>query len=186
MLIEEFLPSYDFDEKHETNVRAPAAKVYAALDALDFNESAIIRGLFGLRGLAFKDGCGGSGSGSGAALTLRDMTKFDFVVLGEKPNEEILLGLAGKFWTLSGDLQKLKAEEFSAFDKQGYAKAAWNFTLVESGKAETCLRTETRIRCFGEASRSRFGFYWLFIQPFSGWIRREMLRLVKQKAEAAA
>ncbi|HLM02196.1 MAG TPA: hypothetical protein VK400_14170 [Pyrinomonadaceae bacterium] len=179
MLIDEFMPVYDFDEKHETIVRASAEKVYAALDSFDFNESAVIRGLFRLRGLAAKESCA-----EAKDFALRDMTKFGFVILGEKPNREILLGLVGKFWTLTGNLQNVEAGEFSAFDKEGYAKAAWNFTLSGGGETETRLKTETRVQCTGAASRESFRFYWMFIKPFSGWIRQEMLRLVKQKAEA--
>ncbi|HEX8738487.1 MAG TPA: hypothetical protein VF721_24360 [Pyrinomonadaceae bacterium] len=182
MLIDEFLPIYDFDEKHEITIRASAEKVSAALESIDFNESTVIRWLLRLRGLSAKDGCDESPKTS----TLRDMTKSNFVILGEKPNEEILLGIAGKFWTPAGDVQKLDAKDFAAFNKEGYAKAAWNFTLSEVGEKEVCLKTETRVQCLGAATQESFRFYWWFIKPFSGWIRQEMLRLVKQKAEAAA
>lgn len=182
MLIEQFMPTYDFSERHETIVRAHAETVYAALVSFDFNESTVIRWLFRLRGLALKSAC----DASAQTLTLRDMPKFDFVVLGEKPNEEILFGLVGKFWKPTGDLQEVKAEDFLAFDKNGYAKATWNFTVAESAAKETRLTTETRVQCLGEASRQQFSFYWTFIKPFSGWIRREALRLAKQKAEAVS
>jgi hypothetical protein len=181
MLIDEFMPAYDFDEKHETIVRASAETVYAALNSFDFNESAVIRWLFRLRGLGSKNSC----DAGEQVLTLRDMTKFGFVVLGEKPNEEILFGLVGKFWKPTGNLQKIEAEDFLAFDKNGYAKAAWNFALTESAMKETRLTTETRVQCTNDESRSQFGFYWTFIKPFSGWIRQEALRLAKEKAEAA-
>jgi hypothetical protein len=181
MLIDEFMPTYDFDEKHEIIVRASAETVYTALNSFDFNESFIIRRLFQLRGLASKNSC----DATAQTLTLRDMTKFDFVVLAEKTNEEILFGLVGKFWKPNGDLQKISAEDFLAFDESGYAKAAWNFTVVEIAAKETRLTTETRVQCADYASRSQFGFYWTFIKPFSGWIRAEALRLAKEKAEAA-
>jgi hypothetical protein len=45
------------------------------------------------------------------------------------------------------------------------------------------LTTETRIKCLDNESRRSFGFYWMFIQPFSGLIRMEMLRAIKRKAE---
>ncbi len=180
MLIDEFMPVYDFDEKHEINVRASAETVYAALYSFDFNESAIIRWLFLLRGLASKNSC----DATGQTQTLRDMTKFGFVVLGEKPSEEILLGLVGKFWKPTGNLQKIEAEDFLAFNENGYAKAVWNFALTESAAKEIRLMTETRVQSLDEASRESFSFYWTFIKPFSGWILQEILRLVKQKAEA--
>ena len=182
MLIDEFLPEYDFDEKHEIDVRAPIEKVYAALNAFDPNDSAILRWLFWLRGLTSKDNRGAEPK----SLAERAMTKLDFTLLGEKRNEEILLGLVGKFWALSGDLQKVKAEEFFAFGKEGYAKAVWNFTLSEAGEKKTRLKTETRIQCLGAASQESFRFYWRVIKPFSGWTRLEMLRLVKEKAEAGS
>ena len=181
MLIDEFMPVYDFDEKHEINVRASAETVYSALDSFDFNESVIVRWLFRLRGLASKN----LSDATGQTLTLRDMTKFGFVVLGEKPNEEILLGLVGKFWKPTGNLQKIEAGDFLAFDKSGYAKAVWNFALTESATKEIRLTTETRVQCLDDASRESFSFYWTFIKPFSGLIRQEALALVKQKAEAA-
>jgi len=181
MLFDEFMPAYDFDEKHETIVRASTETVYAALSSFDFNESAIIRWLFRMRGLTSKSAC----DATAQVLTLRDITKFDFVVLGEKPNEEILFGLIGKFWKPTGDLQKIKAEDFLGFNKSGYAKATWNFTVTEFAAKETRLTTETRVQCTDESSRSQFGFYWTFIRPFSGWIRREALRLAKEKAESA-
>jgi hypothetical protein len=87
------------------------------------------------------------------------MTKDGFAVLGEKPNEEILLGLAGKFWTLSGCMQNINADNFREFNTKGYAKAAWNFALTETGKEEICLVTETRVQCLDEASLSSFRFY---------------------------
>ena len=114
------------------------------------------------------------------------MTKDGFAILGEKPDEEVLLGLAGKFWTLSGCLQKINADNFREFDTEGYAKAAWNFALTKTGKGEILLGTETRVKCSDEASLASFRFYWRFIQPFSGLIRQEMLRLIKQKAEESS
>lgn len=175
MLIDAFLPDYDFSEKHETSVRASAEKVYAAVNSADLSGSWIIRGLLTLRGL---------GRPSSKTLTLSEMTKDGFAILGEKPDEEILLGLAGKFWTLGGCLQKIDAENFREFHAKGYAKAAWNFSLAETVKGEVRLETETRVQCLDEASLESFRFYWRIIRPFSGLIRQEMLRLIKQKAES--
>ena len=173
MLIDEFLPVYDFSERHETRIRASASKVYAAVSSTDFNESWIIWGLLSLRGLGF--------GSSPAKLTLRDA--FDnFATLSEKPGEEILLGLAGKFWTPFGNLQKVDAGNFKEFNKAGFAKAVWNFSVSESN-GETLLKTETRIQCLDEESRQSFALYWTVIKPFSGLIREEMLRLIKEKAE---
>ena len=171
MLIDDFLPNYDYIETHDIKIRASAANVFNAVNEIDLCESPIIRGLFFLRGLP------------NAKLKLSDLRKSRFEILGERENEELLLGLAGKFWTLGGKLQKINSGNFREFDEKGFAKAVWNFSIDGDGD-ETRLTTETRVRCLDEASRRSFGFYWTFIQPFSGLIRREMLRIVKKESEA--
>src|SRR5688572_1939635 len=111
MLIDEFLPEYDFEEKHSIAIRADAATVYAAARNADFGESLIVRMLLRLRGM------------SADALSLRNLSYSKFRILGERPARELLIGLAGKFWTPWGDLQDVNAGNFKAFDKSGYAKA---------------------------------------------------------------
>ena len=173
MLIDEFLPVYDFHETHDVAVGAPAARVYRAVLEADLCESWIVRTLFRLRGLPAEK------------VTLRTMRQMRFEILGERADREIVLGLAGRFWTPAGDLREVDAGNFRAFDEKGCAKAAWNFSLEEQGGA-TRLATETRIQCLDEASRRSFSVYWTLIAPFSGWIRREMLATIKSKAEAGS
>ncbi len=170
MLIDDFLPEYDFEEKHSIAIDADAATVYEAAQNANFGESWIVRMLLTLRGM------------SADALTLRNLSYSKFRILGERPASELLIGLAGKFWTPWGDLQDVNAENFKAFDKRGYAKAVWNFSLDLDGD-NTRLTTETRIKCLDDGSRRSFGFYWTFVQPFSGLIRMEMLKTIKRKAE---
>ena len=170
MLIDEFLPKYDFVETHDIEVCASAEAVFSVIDEVDLRESPIIRWLLFLRGLPIEH------------LRLRDLQKSNFEILGKRDNEELLFGLAGKFWTLTGKLQKVNSDNFREFDKKGFAKAVWNFSVDGKGN-ETNLKTETRIRCLDDESRRSFGFYWTFIQPFSGLIRKEMLKIVKKKAE---
>lgn len=172
MLIDEFLPEYDFEEMHAARVNAGADKVFRAVREVDFTDSAVIRWLFRLRGLPT------------ANMNLDGFRRMKFEVLGEALNREVVIGLVGRFWSLNGDLKKLDGDSFKRFDDAGYAKTAFNFTLDED-RAGTRLQTETRIKCMDEESRRSFGFYWMFIRPFSGLVRTEMLRLIKQKAETA-
>ncbi len=62
-----------------------------------------------------------------------------------------------------------------------FAKAAWNFFIEELGDGRVRLTTETRVRC--TSGGALFRLYWFFVGPFSGWVRREMLRLIKEDAE---
>lgn len=172
MLIDEFLPDFDFVEKHDTNVHGSTADVFRAVNEVDFGESWLVWSLFWLRGLPTED------------MTLRSMSKSRFEVLAETPNRELLLGIVGKFWQPSGELKKIDSESFKEFHESGFAKAVWNFALEETD-GETLISTETRVKCLDEDSRWSFGFYWMLIRPFSGLIRMEMLRLIKQRAESA-
>jgi hypothetical protein len=170
MLIDEFLSEYDFVERHDISVRAGAADIYRVVNEMDFGESFIIRWLFRLRGM------------SGENVTLRSLKRSRFEILDQTIDREMVLGLVGKFWTIGGGLQRINAESFKQFERPGFAKAVWNFSVVEDGDRSR-LATETRIKCTDADSRKWFGLYWTFIQPFSGLIRIEMLKLIKRRAE---
>ncbi len=118
------------------------------------------------------------------ALCLEDLERMRFARLEEIENEELLLGIVGRFWTLNGDLQEIDAKRFVQFDRPGYARAAWSFSLKEQAPRRTLLQTRTRIQCTDYHSTRRFKMYWRIVGPFSGLIRKEMLRIIKQNAEA--
>ena len=109
-----------------------------------------------------------------------------FILLGETPSQEILMGVIGRFWTRTADLQRLDPGGFREFDRVGYAKAAWNFAMAGENEGMIRLTTETRIYCTDAKSRRRFRLYWSVIAPFSAWIRRETLRTLKEKLEGQA
>ncbi|MFZ6010127.1 MAG: hypothetical protein ACOYXT_07225 [Bacteroidota bacterium] len=116
-------------------------------------------------------------------MTKKGLQQSHFVELEQCPNQELILGLVGQFWKLSGNLQAIEPAEFVAFRTAGFAKASWNFLLTPQANGTTLLETETRILCLDEKTRRRFSRYWFFIRPFSGIIRLQMLRLIRRKAE---
>ena len=172
MLIDEFLPTYDIAERHHVNMSVPVGEVYPAVRALDFRDSRITRWLFRVRGLPVP-----------SSLTLDGLLSIGFILLGERPQQELLLGVVGRFWTLTGGIRRLDVAGFRDFRRQGFAKAAWNFSLFERGDGMTQLVTETRVHCLDDESRRRFRLYWLLIGPLSAFIRKEVLRGIKRKAE---
>lgn len=171
MLIDEYLPQYDAVKRHCIEITAPAEKVYAAARALEVRSSPVIRGLFRLRGLP------------GQCLSLEGLLNTGFIILGEDPPRELLLGLVGRFWRFSGDLQLVQESQYREFNRPGYAKAAWNFSLDPVNEKVTRLSTETRVLCTDKKSRWKFRIYWTFIRPFSGLIRKEILRAIKRNVE---
>jgi len=176
MLIDDFLPNYDVCERHQIKVHAPLDKVYATVRHLDISQAKLSMFLFRLRGIP-------AGLPAPSSFTLEDFLKMGFILLDERPDEELLLGLVGRFWTPSGELLRLDSGGFRNFNEPGYAKAVWNFTLAKQFDDTVLLETETRVLCLDEISRRRFRLYWLLIGAFSGLIRREILRAIKRKAE---
>ncbi|HSC77674.1 MAG TPA: hypothetical protein VLB32_03845 [Candidatus Acidoferrales bacterium] len=175
MLIDEALPAYDVAARYCIGINAPLERVYDAVQRVDLTQSTITRWLLALRGL--------SRPSRKATLTLADVIAGGFIPLAEDRPREFLLGLVGKFWTPTGCVQRLDAAGFRNFSQPGFAKAVWNFSLREKGDGLTELATETRVLCLDAQSRRRFRLYWFFVGPFSGWMRKEALRLVKQEAE---
>jgi hypothetical protein len=183
MLIDDFLPAYDVTEYHELEIHAPLEKVYEAVLNLNLSGSKIVRLLLALRGMpallrksdeAAEEPC----------FNLQGLLQSGFVPLGKAPQKELLLGLVGKFWKPTGNILKINPEDFQAFNKQGFAKAVWNFAIDEQAPDKIRLSTETRVFCLDRWSRRRFHFYWFFIRPFSGLIRMEMLRAIRRQAES--
>jgi hypothetical protein len=67
------------------------------------------------------------------------MLEGGFVLLGERPERELALGVVGRFWTPGGERVTLDADGFRAFDRPGYAKAVWDFRVAPDGQGATRL-----------------------------------------------
>lgn len=74
---------------------------------------------------------------------------------------------------------ELTAKDFAPFSRSGFAKVAWNFKLHRLAALSSVLSTETRIKCFAEAALRKFRLYWSLVCPFSGFMRKAILRQVK-------
>jgi hypothetical protein len=172
VLPEKFLPSYHFNEKHSILISAQASSVSAQIADLNVSDSWIIRALLTLRGIPRKTSTG-----------IEGWKKMGFVILEHQPDQEIILGLIGQFWKTSGKIQSFEAEEFISFNNPEFVKAVWNFKIIPLDGNQVRLETETRIFCPDPNVRKKFARYWIFIKPFSGLIRMEMLKIIKRKAE---
>ena len=182
-LLDQALPRYDVRERHSIRIHAPAARVYAVLRSCDLSGSRVVRALFALRELPATLGRRDRGCTDPPALSINSLLRNGFILLAERPGAELVLGSIGRFWTAAGAVVDTDVSGFHAFNQPGYARAAISFALSEQPEGWTRLATETRVECLDEASRRRFRPYWLLIRPFSGLIRRSMLRAVKRQAE---
>jgi len=185
--IDEFLPRYQFRERHARTIDSDPRALHAALRAVDLAESPFIGPLFALRNLPSRwlrrDTV--AVSESLRAGQLGELFERGFVVLRESPGEALVLGSIGEFWRSGGGIRKFAPAEFACAPAPGCARLAWSFEFnVRSGA--TTVITETRILCDDARALARMRWYWALIRPASGLIRREILRLLARRVALAA
>ncbi len=175
MIIDEFVPEYDFHERHETFVPAPKEAVRRAVEEWKPSESFLWRLLLRLRGL---------GSAQG---TLREWAQANGFLCLAETDAEVVYGQIGRFWAVDerGALVSPDTtEEFRRFDDPRDAVAVMSVRLEPLAPDRTRVCTETRVRALGPQARRRFRLYWLLIRPFSGLLRRAMLNGIQARAIA--
>lgn len=166
MLINKYLPTYQFNEVHSIIVEGNSEECYKAAISLDLSKSRIISFLFRLRGLPFRN------------TKLVDLTKdMRFTLLEENYYSEFLYA----FWFKNKTEWIDNKEEFQKENKFYNAKAGWSFSFIEKENGKTEIITETRIQCFNKKTKFIFTIYWFVIKPFSGLIRRKMLQLINKE-----
>ncbi|MGH9668719.1 MAG: hypothetical protein ACRD3A_01220 [Terriglobales bacterium] len=179
MKLDELMPRADVAARYETRVKASLESTREALRSADFSRMPLTRVLMGLRKLGWP-----RRKAAQAPSQEERLLAAGFISIPTGSENEVLLGVAGRFWRPdSGTLCGLTAEEIIAFERDGFAKAMWNFTVERESDSVTRLATETRVLAYGSSARRKFRAYWLLVGPFSGLIRKEMLRLVKRRAE---
>jgi hypothetical protein len=174
--LDDFLPVYEFSERHRLAVSAPAERIDRAVRTVSLTDIPIARLLWAIRRLGRPYGDAGRPFVDGALENA--------VVLDDVSGEGIVLGLTGQFWRLRGGDKGKRArtaEEFIAYARPDACKAVIDFRIGPS-----LLSTETRVHVTDPVSRRKFGRYWLAIRPFSGLIRILVLRAARRRAEAAA
>jgi hypothetical protein len=173
------MPRYDVVERHEIDIAAPSERVYRCAREFDMGRLPVTMALMALRGIPHL--LTGTVRPS-RRMTLEAMIAAGFVLLGERPSEEIVLGVVGRFWRPASGIVRVSAAEFAGYAEPGHARGVMAFR-VDSVRGGCRLRTETRVDCIDNAARWRFCLYWLVVGPFSGLIRREMLRSIRRDAE---
>ena len=166
MLLNKYIPKFQFNEVHKTVVNATAYEAYSTTMDLDLSKSKIIEILFRLRGLPF--------NGNKLTQINSDMR---FTLIEEIQYSEFLYG----FWFSTKTEWVADLNEFIKNSQKYNAKAGWSFRFSQRTDGTTEIITETRVLCLNKTTKFLFSIYWFFIKPFSGFIRIEMLRLIKIK-----
>src|SRR5436190_4646701 len=185
MLIESFAPHPDAMESHTIEMGASPETVSRVLWTADLGGSSVIKGLMALRSLPTMVWRPGQRRHPLQKVTLHAMLEAGFEKLAEEPGREIVFGVAGRFWRPMDNILPFDQEHFQGPVPPGLARAMLNFRVQEINPKRTLLSTETRVVCGDTVSRWKFRAYWVVIKPFSGLIRRIMLRAVRRACEGA-
>ncbi len=188
MLLDNHLPAYHFREVHAIAVCATPEGAFRAIKELTPAEIPLVRALLGLRALParlVRRGRLPRRTFDATRPFLEQVLGAGFVLLGEEPGRELVVGTIGRFWELSGGAAPPipDAQAFAAFDRPGYAKAALHFAVTEAARGGVIVRTETRIAVPDPGVRRAFARYWRVVYPGSALIRRVWLRAIKRRAE---
>jgi hypothetical protein len=188
VILDEFVPEFDFCEEHAVTVRRAPGPTFTAIKAIRPGELPVTRLLMGVRSLPSLVVGRRVRPPENDKTLLEQAVGMGFLALGEEQDRELVLGLIAQPWKLAGGgiVNSIRTpDDFLAFDDPSVAKIATNFLIDE--RPEGCrLSTETRIRVEDPEARRRFARYWFVIRPGSGIIRREWLRRIKVRAETEA
>ncbi len=179
-LKEKYLPVYQFSEKHTLKITARQADIMDAVlnfrlrDDWFFRYAIAVREL-PLRLLKMRD--------TRPASSLQPFGMDNFTLLEKKGDQELIFGLAGKFWKADyGQRVITNGADFIAFSEAGTAKLVLSFTLNQLSETKSLLTTETRIFCPDKDALRSFTPYWYLIRPVSGLIRRRILTTIRRNA----
>jgi hypothetical protein len=172
-LVEQFLPVYDVSDGVATTVEADRTTSWDALldvDLLRLGREAPLVGVLGavrvMPELFSHLLHGERPAKPPAAMRLRDlpsipMSEGGWIMLGERPGEEIALGLVGKFWRPVIDYASItSAEEFLAFSEPGFGKTIYDLSVRPLDEGRTLLSGIMRTATTDEHARRWFRRYW--------------------------
>lgn len=184
-LLDELMSEAEHREVHDVWLDTAPADAFRMLAEVTAREIRLLGPLMALRQLPALL-AGRAVRGDGAIPVFDGLERAGFVRLAEDPGREIVFGVAGRFWKLTGNapLQSVRdREDFIGFHEPGYAKAAMSFLARAEGRG-TRLVTETRIRATDAGAARSFRRYWRLVRPGSGLIRCSWLAAVRRRVQA--
>ena len=127
-------------------------------------------------------------SGAPDRLTL-DTTKLPmggggWVLLGERPEEEIAFGLVGKFWRPVIESARVDGVTFKEFAEPGFAKTVYAPGTRPTEDGKTLLWAIMRTATTDESAHTWFGRYWNFGVGYGAHVLvHGLLDVVREDAE---
>ena len=173
MLVDEFLPVYDVSDAVATVVDADLAATWDALMAVDLLDVgrkrpsiAVLGALRVLPDIVWHLLHGERPPRQPTQLRLRDLTTIPidqggWVLLGVREQNEIALGLIGKFWRPVIDFAPVFSPDgFRAFSDPGFAKTIYSLSVQPLDSKRTLLSGVMRTATTDDHARRWFRRYW--------------------------
>lgn len=155
--LDEIMPRWQFEERHEIRIDAPPERIYAAIRDVTPGEIRLFQTLTAIRRLGQR-GEKSILNAPDAKPILDVATHSGFRVLTDDAPHELVIGTRIGPQTV----------------------AVMNFRIESDG----LVTTETRVFARTDSARRNFAVYWRIIRPGSGIIRQSWLEAIKQRAEA--
>ena len=169
-LIEQYLPEYTFGHQHHVVVdNGDIDTVYDVAQDIDLARSPIVPLLFKLRGLP-----------TGQLNQRAFIAAMGWSFLEESRPHEFVIG----YWRDDRIRPITDRQHFLHAIEGVRQKVVFGFRFRQLSSRQVRVDTETRVLCIGDDEVRKFRLYWLAIRPFSGLVRSEVLRLIKNEAEA--
>ncbi len=186
MLLDNALSTFDTSVAAHTVVDAAPGMTLAAARDLDFLRvrTPLLVAAMWVRGLPAK--LTGREEAVPPTLVLSEETMPGWVLLGERPGEEIAFGAVGVFWHPQIVWHDVPRDEFAAFAEPGFGKIACNFSVRPYGERSTLLSYECRTATTDEESRRAFARYWRVVRPFVAHIMRATVETIRADVEHPA
>ena len=187
-LLDDVMPRYDVSAAHSIWVSASTEDAYRALKAVTPKEVRLLGPLMAIRALPHLVRRASAPRLDQPTPLLEQFLLNGFLLMGERPGSEIVLGAIGRFWSLVGNapLQTVQThEDFLAFDEPGYCKTAMNLRVWPEDSGSRIL-TETRVAGTSAKATRLFGRYWFAVKLGSAAIRRSWLSAIRRRLDGEA
>jgi hypothetical protein len=187
MLIDQWLPEWQFAEYHERRVRASPMQLFAAIRRVRSADIFLFRTLIALRNPS-RDGEGEHILNPPEEKPILDAALAGgFILLGEEADRELLVGavviapLEIVRTARRGNVPSLDPALFKTLGRPGFARAVMNFRVVAEPDGWTRVTTETRVHAVDRPTQRQFARYWRVIYPGSWIIRWSWLRAIESR-----
>ena len=181
--LDEFVPVWQFSERHTIRIAAPPARVFEAIRDVRADEISLFKTLTWIRRGGRKLPESILNAGDSAPL-LDVATRGGFIYLADDAPRELVIGTV--VIAPAGPRRTLTPETLKTPPAPGFAVGAVNFLVTPEGPNASLVSTETRVFANSPSARRRFARYWRVIYPGSALIRVMWLRAVRRRAMTPA